>query len=111
MSDEQHKQWYSNKELFELIQQTKDGNQQLRLEMQETRAMIKKYNGLRDEVGKARNEVDEARHEIDNVKGEVEAIKSKSEGRVSVWNGIAKWGGWGVAVLTMFATYIRIFLL
>nr|QRZ17763.1 hypothetical protein JUJ52_18770 [Virgibacillus sp. AGTR] len=66
-------QWYTNKDLFELI----NG---LRSEMQETRNVIKKYNGLREELGV--------------VKEKVERIEAKTEGRKSVAEAIRLWGGW-----------------
>lgn len=77
MSDEEKNQWYTNKDLFEQI----NG---LRAEMQETRFMIKKYNGLREEVGKARQEINE-------VKGEVETLQAQAKGRSSVWKDIRVW--------------------
>ncbi|MCC2249069.1 hypothetical protein JUJ52_08920 [Virgibacillus sp. AGTR] len=73
-------QWYTNKDLFELI----NG---LRSEMQETRNVIKKYNGLREELGV--------------VKEKVERIEAKTEGRKSVAEAIRLWGGWLFALVTL----------
>ncbi|WBX81282.1 hypothetical protein PD280_06055 [Virgibacillus salarius] len=73
-------QWYTNKDLFELI----NG---LRSEMQETRNVIKKYNGLREELGA--------------VKEKVERIEAKTEGRKSVAEAIRLWGGWLFALVTL----------
>ena len=55
------KDWYSNKDLFEQLQALKDMfmNEvpELRHEMRDTKDKIKKYNGLREELGKIKSEV------------------------------------------------------
>lgn len=94
MEDEKN-QWYTNKDLFELITGLKS-------EMKDTRNMIRQYNGLREEVG-------EARKEIDNVKGEVEALQAKAVGRSSFKDDFLKWGGWVIGVLGLVAAYITAF--
>lgn len=45
------KEWYNNKELFEQIND-------LKLEMQETRQIIKKYNGLYEKVDHVEKEIE-----------------------------------------------------
>lgn len=40
MNDERDKQWYTNKDLFEMMNE-------IRLELAETQAQVKKYNDLR----------------------------------------------------------------
>lgn len=96
-------EWYSNKELFEQL----NG---LRMEMQETRSVIKKYNGLREKVGETRKEIKETRDEVDEVKSKVQTLQAKAMGRFSVWEGVRAWGGWIAALLAMIAAYIKIFL-
>lgn len=44
------KEWYDNKELFEMLQQIRLEMLDLRKEMTETRAIIRNYNGLREKV-------------------------------------------------------------
>lgn len=73
-------QWYSNKELFEQIND-------LRFEMKETRDLIKQYNGLREEIGK--------------VKAKVNEMEAKSKGKKSVGEAIRQWGGWLFALITL----------
>lgn len=90
-------QWYTNKDLFELINRMQGDFRDLRSEMRETRAAIKKYNGLREEVGQAREEVGQ-------IKEQVKALQAKAEGRFSVWEGIRNWGGWIVAILALIVT-------
>ncbi|WP_026702873.1 hypothetical protein [Salibacterium aidingense] len=101
MGDEQNNEWYSNKELFEKLDAFKDNFRDLRVEMEQTRSAIKKYNGLREEVGKAREE-------IEDVRGKVNHLEATAQGRSTVWNSIKSWGGWIVAVLTMVAGYLKL---
>ncbi|MDQ0299621.1 uncharacterized coiled-coil DUF342 family protein [Salibacterium salarium] len=100
MGDEE-KEWYSNKQLFEQLDQFKDNFRDLRVEMEQTRSTINKYNGLYEEVGKAREE-------IDAVKGQVNKLQERAKGRSAAWNGIKSWGGWIVAILTMVAGYLKL---
>jgi|SRR5690625_4395589 len=77
MSD---KQWYTNKELFEQIND-------LTIEMKETRQIIKRYNGLYEKV--------------DHVEKEIEQLKSAKEGREEVQELIHQWGGWIFSFITL----------
>lgn len=74
------KQWYSNKDLFELIVD-------LKADMQETRSTIKKYNGLYRKVAEVKEKVTEVKEEVDH-------IQSTQKGRQSVGAAIRNWGGW-----------------
>ncbi|MEH6943370.1 hypothetical protein [Bacillus sp. JJ722] len=77
MADEQ---WYSNKDLFEQINK-------LTLEMQETRNLIKQYNGLRER--------------IDGIEDEVEEMKAVKKGKKTVADSILTWGGWIFTLITL----------
>lgn len=46
----EQKEWYDNKQLFEMLQQIRLEMLDLRKEMAETRAIIRNYNGLREKV-------------------------------------------------------------
>ena len=70
MPDEQ---WYTNKDLFELINA-------LQIDMKETRATIKKYNGLYTKLGDLKTTVDD--------------MQAQQKGRNSVGTAIRNWGGW-----------------
>lgn len=48
-------QWYTNKELFEKIEKLSVDISGLRIEMKETKTLIRDYNGLRENI----NEVNE----------------------------------------------------
>ena len=80
MGEQKKKEWYSNKDLFEMVQGlTKD--------LQETRTVIREYNGLRKDLGKTMKKVAE--------------IEDRMTGRSQVWDGIRNWGGWIIALLTL----------
>lgn len=46
----EEKEWYSNKDLYEMLQGLKDDISTLRKEMTETRTLIRDYNSLRAKV-------------------------------------------------------------
>lgn len=54
---EDKNQWYSNKDLFEMIAEFKKEVETLRLEMNETKTLIRDYNGLRDTINRVENKV------------------------------------------------------
>lgn len=72
--------WYSNKELFELINSLKN-------ELTETRHIIKKYNGLREK--------------IEVVEDKVKHIESMAEARQGFGQSIRDWGGWIFGFITL----------
>jgi len=88
-------QWYSNKELFEQMLSMKDDIQSLRAEMRETREIIRRYNGLREELYK--------------VKDKVEEMEAKSQGKNAVFEAIRNWGGWLFALITLIILLINQF--
>lgn len=72
--------WYSNKEIFEMVQG-------LRGEMQETRRVIHEYNQLRRDLTWA----------IENIN----RMQSEQEARSTTIMAIREWGGWIVAVAVL----------
>ena len=66
-------QWYTNKDLFELISE-------LQKDMRETRTTIKKYNGLYSKLAEVKTTVDD--------------MQAQQKGRQSVGSAIRNWGGW-----------------
>lgn len=80
MSDKENSQWYSNKDLFELINA-------LQAEMRETRAIIKRYNGLYEK--------------LDIVRKKVDKIESEQAGRNEFKEAIRHWGGWLFGLITL----------
>lgn len=92
------KQWYTNKDLFELITGVQKDFSDLRTEMRETRYMIQKYNGLREELSEVKRDLGK---ELNEVKGEVKEIKSIQKGKSVVSKGIKDWGGWVFALISL----------
>lgn len=81
-------QWYSNKDLFELIAN-------LQTELQDTRHAIKKYNGLYSK--------------LNNVKEDVDEIKAIQEGKSQFGDNVKSWGGWLIGLITMIFMIIKFY--
>jgi len=88
-------QWYTNKELFEQVNA-------LKFELRETTSIIKKYNGLREDMVNMRND-------IKNVKADVNRIKATSTSKKTISDSVRNWltftislGGWIVAIIALF---------
>lgn len=85
---DEHGNWYSNKELFELISELKD-------DLKETRHIIKQYNGLREK--------------IEEVQDKVKHIETLTEARSGFGQSVRDWGGWifgFVTLLVLLSQYI-----
>lgn len=91
-----NKPWYTNKDLFEQINELKQ-------DMQETRTMIRKYNGLYDKV-------EEVKEDVTDVASDIAEIKAIQEGKSKVGEAIKSWGGWGIGILTFFFMLIKFYL-
>lgn len=89
------KPWYSNKDLFEMLTTMRIEYQQLTHEMQETRRIMKKYNGLYEK--------------IDYVEKELEEIKLIQKGGSNVKESIRLWGGWIFGLITLVVLLITTF--
>lgn len=111
--------WYSNKDLLELINQTRIEFKDLQSELKQTRYEIRKYNGLREDLHEMRIEVerlkerskseekkkpDENPFNVDEIRLEIERMKALSKGKATVGKGIREWGGWIVAILSLLWT-------
>ena len=80
-------EWYSNKELFEKIQD-------LAGEMKETRELIRRYNSLYKTVKE---------HDC-----YIKEQQGKGKGRKSVEEAFIKWGGWLAAVVSIVYTALKL---
>lgn len=87
MSDEESKQWYTNKELHKLIVEMSRDFEGLRADMRATRETIKKYNGLRKDIEELRIQV-----------LKMESIK---QGASKFGESIRSWGGWIFGLITL----------
>lgn len=57
--------WYSNKELFEMLEGVKNDMIDLRIEMKETKTLIRDYNGLRKTINDTKKEVSELKQQVE----------------------------------------------
>jgi len=96
-------EWYSNKDLFEMMQSFKKELQDVRdtmrglnHDMQLTRSEIKQYNNLRASLNQCITEVHE-------VKQEVHDMKSEAKGKKSVGVAVIAWTSFGIGIITLLA--------
>ena len=57
--------WYSNKELFGMMEELKKDITNLRLEMKETKTLIRDYNGLRQNINNTNKKIGELERKVD----------------------------------------------
>lgn len=62
--------------------------------MKETRSLIKNYNGLREELGKAREEMEDLRVQV-------QGIVSLNNGKNTATENFKSWGGWMFGLITI----------
>jgi inorganic pyrophosphatase len=81
------KEWYSNKDLFDMIQSLKE-------EMTQTRSIIKRYNGLRQDMIESYQKINQNEEKINE-------IKNTEKGKHELAETIRRWGGWLVAIASL----------
>ena len=79
--------WYSNKEIFEMLQGLKE-------ELRETRILVKQYNGLRKDLAETMKRV--------------AAIEQQNIGKSQVGTSIREWTGWVIAILALVVSILRV---
>ncbi|MGI6453702.1 MAG: hypothetical protein ACOX0E_09605 [Syntrophomonadaceae bacterium] len=89
--DQSQEQWYTNKELFEMMQQMKEEMRTLLIEIKQVTTIIRDYNELRERVFACEKRIDLA-------EGKNEG---KEEGKKTVWGYIIGFSGLIVALLTL----------
>lgn len=90
-------QWYSNKDLYEMMVDLSKGLEQTNAELLKTQTMIRDYNGLREEVGEYRKEVAE------NCKAIAE-IRTERKTTLTMWGVITG----GILFIFSLLTYVNI---
>ncbi|MCT1901878.1 hypothetical protein [Oceanobacillus sojae] len=78
---------YTNKELHKLIMKIHGDFMELRTEVKQTRETIRKYNGLREEIGKLQKKII--------------FMEARGEGKTSTLEIIRNWGGCFFALITL----------
>ena len=59
--------WYSNKDLFEMIDKFKEEVNDLTVEMKETKMLIRDYNGLRKNINDNNKKVGELERKVETL--------------------------------------------
>jgi hypothetical protein len=85
LDEERERDWYGNKELFEMIQGLKG-------DLQETRTAVQRYNNIRKE--------------LNNVMLRVAVIENEKETKDKIGKAVRDWGGWIVAILSLVITIL-----
>lgn len=83
----EEKEWFSNKDLYEMVQSLKVDMADVSKELQETRKIVSRYNGLRQQ--------------LDECSRKIVEMESKAAGRSSVGQAIREWGGWLVGMISL----------
>jgi hypothetical protein len=86
-------QWYSNKELLEMVQVLREDLITLRSELRTTTEAVRRYNGLRER--------------LDETERKLAAHLLTGEGQATVAKGIREWGGWVVAIISLLIALTR----
>jgi len=79
-------EWYSNKELYELIMEMSDGLNALNVELKETQRVVKKYNSLRETLGECQLKIQE--------------MENRAQERQRIGLFTREWVGWLIGLLS-----------
>ena len=91
---EEQKQWYTNKELYEMLNSWADEVKELRREMEQTRRMIHQYNELTDKLLSTQDRVF--------------TIEQNLFAQDTILDFCRRWGGWIVAAFMTIITAVKI---
>ena len=83
---------YTNKDIFDKINSMENKMTEMCGEYQRMREELAKYNGLRGRVRE--------------VEGRIDKIEHEGSGKNLVGDSVIKWGGWAIAVLTLYRAWI-----
>ena len=92
-------QWYSNKDLFEKIQELSD-------ELQETRQLVVKYNNLVEKLYRVEEKTEENTREVKNLANEVNKMKYTTKGKKSAFEMVRNWTPWLITITTILYTFL-----
>jgi len=93
MSEEKSKDWYTPKDIYEMVQGLKEDMHQTRMELQETRAAVAHYNNLRKQVAQCQ--------------AEILTLQQHSVGQNMVWSRIRNWTAIIIAAASLILAYAR----
>jgi len=87
MEDRKSEQWFSNKDLLEMIQDLREELIETRSELRTTTEAVRRYNGLREKIEATERRL--AEHLL------------TGEGQAKAARGIREWGGWVIALISL----------
>ncbi len=96
IGEERRDQWYSNRDIYEMVQA-------LRVDLQQTRTDLKQYNNLREQLADVQLG---QKAVVDNCKLRSQLIDGhlqEQKGKHAVGEGIVKWSGWAVTLVMALA--------
>ena len=94
--EEKEKEWYSNKELYEMI----DKCSKAIIEMKNNTPSLKDLNELKTELYETKRvvkEYNELRGKLDNARKRIDDLEDEAFAKESIFRFIKDWGGWIVA--------------
>ena len=95
-------QWYSNKDLFEMLQDLKN-------DLLQTRADLRKYNDLRAAMAELQKSCMTTIEDVQEIKMQYMSLMSKYHGKKIVEEGFLRWGGWIFGFVSLAATIYKLF--
>lgn len=98
MSDDNRKEWYSNKELFESITELKN-------DLTETKHIIKHYNGLYEQTKENNDDIKLVKEKVSEVSKDVHIIKAEDTGKNKFIKVFTQLSGWVIALLALLLNF------
>ena len=92
---EENKDWYSNKEIYEMVQTLMGDLRGMSTELRQTREVVKKYNGLREEVGRCWTAI--------------LTLQQQAAGRSAAGKSVRDWTGYILALLMTIVALLQFF--
>jgi hypothetical protein len=85
MTQQDAKEWYSQKELFEMLLSTNEKLDKVATELEKTQVLIRDYNGLREDIFECRQAVEKVQNDLEGLKGR---FQGKEDGAKDTKSGI-----------------------
>ena len=87
-------QWYTNKDLYEMISTLKG-------ELSNTIRVIREYNGLREQINLQAKRMGAIEDGLSNIQLHISGCQSYNKGKHAIGQNIKDWGGWVVAIVAV----------
>ena len=94
--------------LYNLIQSLQNDMKSFQKELNETRVLISKYNGLREQMGKRDNTISNLIKKVEGLEDKINYIDNTSKGKQQAFEYIRKWTPWIITVISIIYAYLQI---